>query len=76
MPLSTGVITAAADLVNVAPRSVKDARVVLAHATPEVIAKVERGELAVSKAAREIREATPRPVKQKPVTVPSAAPRC
>jgi hypothetical protein len=51
----------AAAMFNVSPRTVQDSRTVLAAASPEVIARVERGELAVSKAAREIREATPRP---------------
>jgi len=43
---------------------VKDARVVLAHASPEVIAAVQAGELSVSKAAKETREAKPKPAPQ------------
>jgi hypothetical protein len=42
----------AAALVNVGDRAVKDARTVIAHATPEVITKVERGEVSVSRAAK------------------------
>lgn len=46
----------AAQLLNVSPRAVQRARMVLEAASPETIAKVERGELAVSRAAKEVRE--------------------
>lgn len=59
----------AAELLNVRKDVVKDARVVLASASPEVIAKVQAGELSVSKAAKETREAKP-----KPAALPKAAP--
>ena len=46
----------AAELLNVSRSAVQRARIVLEAASPETIAKVERGELAVSRAAKEVRE--------------------
>ncbi len=45
----------AAELLNVSRRAVQTARVVLEEASPEIVEKVERGELAVSRAAKEVR---------------------
>jgi protein gp37 len=50
----------AADRINVSATVIKDARTVLAKATPEVIAKVESGEVSVSKAAKEVRASQPK----------------
>lgn len=61
LPTSSQSVSDAAALVNVATRTVKDARVVLSQASPEVIAKVEAGDLSVSRAAKEVRASTPRP---------------
>jgi hypothetical protein len=44
---------AAAELLAVSPRSVASARKVLEHGQPELIAAVERGEIAVSMAAEQ-----------------------
>ena len=64
MPLSS--ISDVAVFAKVAERTVKHARIVLTQATPEVIARVERNELSVSRAVKDIREARPKPVKQQP----------
>ncbi len=45
----------AAELLNVSVPSVKRARVVLEEAPPEMVEKVERGEMAVSRVAKEVR---------------------
>jgi N6-adenosine-specific RNA methylase IME4 len=45
----------AADMLKVSRRGVQLARVVLDEAPPEIVAKVERGELAVSRAVKELR---------------------
>src|SRR6266446_470518 len=42
----------AADLLNVSERSLRDAKMVQEHAEPELIAAVDRGEIAVSQAAK------------------------
>lgn len=52
----------AAELFNVSAKTVGDARVVLASGNAEKIASVERGETSVSRAAKEVRASTPRPV--------------
>jgi ParB-like chromosome segregation protein Spo0J len=44
-------IEKAAEMLQVSPRSVKSAKSVIEHGSPELIAAVERGEVAVSKAA-------------------------
>jgi ParB-like chromosome segregation protein Spo0J len=44
-------IDKAAEMLQVSPRSVKSAKAVLEHGSPELIAAVERGEVAVSRAA-------------------------
>lgn len=49
--------TAAAALVNVSSRSVRDARAVLKHGTPEQVAAVDRGEIRVSRVAGQVRPA-------------------
>ena len=72
-PVCSQTVAEAATLVNVGDRAVKDARVVLAQASPEVIAAVEAGDMSVSRAAKETRAATPRPVAPKPAT-PAPAP--
>ena len=73
-PVCSQTVAEAATLVNVGDRAVKDARVVLAQASPEVIAAVEAGDMSVSRAAKETRAATPRPVAPKPAT-PAPAPK-
>jgi hypothetical protein len=56
--------------VNVGKEVVKDARTVLNGATPAVIAKVESGEVSVSKAAKEVRASRPKAAPQpKPAAV-------
>jgi protein gp37 len=66
----------AARLFNVSKDTVKDSRTVLASATLETIARVENGELAVSRAAREVRAAMPKPVlaPKQPPSPPSEPP--
>lgn len=64
-------VDSAAALVNVGKDVVKDARTVLAKATPETIAKVDRGELSVSRAAKEVRASTPAPARQPALPKPS-----
>ena len=63
----------AAELLNVSERGVKDARTVLASGDTATIEKVERGEVSVSRAAKEIRASTPRQVSPpRPVSPPRA----
>ena len=59
-------VSEAATIVKVGTQAVKHARVVLTQATPEIIARVERNEITVSRAVKDIREARPKPVKQQP----------
>jgi hypothetical protein len=59
------VFEAAASL-NVSKDSVKDARVVIERGAPEVVEAVDRGEVAVSKAAADIRRAEKPPVPAMP----------
>jgi len=61
----------AAELLNVG----KDARVVLADASRETIARVQAGELSVSKAAKETREVKPKPAPQPKAPPPAEAAR-
>src|SRR5690606_27185151 len=53
--------TDAAEQLNVGERSVRDARQVQQHGTPDMIADVESGNLAVSKAAAIVKEADKEP---------------
>ena len=64
LPISS--IADAAVFTKVAERTVRHARIVLTQATPEVIARVERNDISVSRAAKDIREARPKPVKRQP----------
>lgn len=50
------VVESAADTMNVSPRSVTDARVVLNEAPKPIVEAVERGEMSVSRAASEVRQ--------------------
>jgi len=50
----------AAAMLNVSERSVRSARQVLEKGTPELISKVERGEVSVSKAAKTVQPPKPR----------------
>jgi protein gp37 len=70
LPSDRSTIKDAAELFNVSPRTVKDARVVQNSARPEVIAKVNSGALSVSRAAKDIRASTPRPVRPPPPPPP------
>jgi len=65
----------AAELLNVGKDVVKDARVVLADASRETIARVQAGELSVSKAAKETREVKPKPAPQPKAPPPAEAAR-
>ena len=56
----------AARLLNVSSKSVTDARAVLGSGDDDLIAKVDRGEVAVSKAAKEVRATKPKPTKETP----------
>jgi hypothetical protein len=51
---------AAAKMMNVSERSVRNAKSVIDSGAPEIIAKMERGEVSVSAAANAIRPATPK----------------
>ena len=64
--LSIKSVAEAAAMIKVGPATVKHARIVLTQATPEIIARVERNELSVSRAVKDIREARPKPVKRQP----------
>src|SRR3954452_14850649 len=57
-------IAEAAKLLNVGTSTVKDARTVLASGDAETIAAVEQGKLSVSRAAKEVRQSTPKPKPQ------------
>jgi hypothetical protein len=63
-----------AQLFNVSPRLVDDTHTVLAEASPEIVAHVERGKVSVSHAAKEIRASRTVPVRQSP-TSPNRASR-
>jgi len=65
-PNKTSVDDSAA-LLNVGARAVTDAHAVLASNDAALIASVENGEVSVSKAAKEIRDKTPKATKLKPV---------
>src|SRR4051812_22712765 len=62
----------AAELLNIGERTVKDARTVIASGNASLVAAVERGEVSVSRAAKEIRAATPQSVRR--ASVPSTGP--
>jgi len=53
-------VAGAAELLNVSPSTVKDARTVLASGDAATIAAVEQGKLSVSRAAKEVRQSTPK----------------
>jgi hypothetical protein len=59
LPVSPVSQEQAASMMNVSERSIRDARVVLDTGSPDMIAKVEHGELAVSAAANIVRESKP-----------------
>lgn len=59
----------ASDLLNVGKNTVIDARTVLSSNDPKTIAAVDSGAVSVSRAAWEIREARPVPVKAAPKPV-------
>ena len=49
-------IAQAADLMKVSPKSVERAKIVIEYGSPELIEAVERGEVAVSKAAQQVKK--------------------
>jgi hypothetical protein len=53
---SSPTVDQAADLLNVSPRSVKRARTVKRHGSPELVQAVERGEISLHKAEGKARE--------------------
>ena len=53
-------VAGAAELLKVGTSTVKDARTVLASGDAETIAAVEQGKLSVSRAAKEVRQSTPK----------------
>jgi protein gp37 len=72
LPISS-TIEEVADALNVSERSVKDARIVLDSGDADLIAKVESGEVAVSKAARDVRASTAKPTPVKRQELAAAA---
>lgn len=56
----------ASDLLNVSVKAIGDAKKVLKHGTPELIEQVERGEVAVSKAAKQVRAEAPPKIEAPP----------
>lgn len=70
VPNSSQKVVDLAHKFNLSEKTVGNAKTVLDKGTPEIIAKVESGEVPVTVAARDIRAAMPRPVK--PAAPPTA----
>jgi N6-adenosine-specific RNA methylase IME4 len=65
-------IAQAATLLNVSERTVQHARTVISHATPELVAAVDRGEIKVSVAAKLAKR--PKETQRRAVETPACAP--
>jgi hypothetical protein len=72
LPLEVPTQAQAADLLNVSERSVRDARKVLDHGTPDQVQDVEAGKVAVSAAAKQVRAAR-KPAAPAPEYIPTPA---
>jgi protein gp37 len=63
LPTYGETVAAAAELLNISERTVKDARTVLASGDAALIAAADRGEVAVSRAAKDLRISRPKAAK-------------